>query len=109
MEQLKEDLENGFKRLTDREFSVFLALYELDKIKEEVTYPEISLRLKITEATIRGYINSLINKKMPILRERYLNGKVSLSIKKEFKQLDLYQKLLRLKASKEGQKTLFDI
>lgn len=110
LEQLKKDIENKFKTLTDREFSVFLTLYSMDKEKGgEVSYSEISLQLNLSEATIRGYINALINKKLPIQRNRFFNSKVSLSIKNEFKQLDLYQKLLSLRANKQGQKTLFDL
>lgn len=108
--ELKENLDSSFKVLTDREFSVFMALYDLDKEKGgEISYFELSQQLNISESTVRDYINLLIRKNIPIQKDRFFNGKVSLSIKEAFKQLDLYQKLLSLKASRKGQKTLFDI
>jgi len=109
MINMKTDLENVFRTLTDREFSIFMAVYSRDAEGQEAGYPDIAKQLNISEHTLRGYISSLANKKVPIEKERYLNGKVSLSIKKEFKQLNLYQKLLKLRTSTQGQKTLFDI
>ncbi len=109
MINMKSELENVFKTLTDREFSIFMAIYALDKEGKETNYEGLAKQLNISEHTIRGYLGSILRKKVPIQKERFLNGKVSLSIKKEFKQLDLYQKLLRLRVSSSGQRTLFDI
>ncbi len=108
--QLKKELDSMFLKLTDRELSVFLALYTLDNEKKgEVDYFELSQRLNLTESTIRDFISQLIRKGLPIQKERTFNRKVSLSIKNEFKTLNLYEKLLKLKVSRQGQKTLFDI
>ena len=108
--ELKDSLDTTFKTLTNREFSVFMALYDLDKEKNgEVTYSELSQRLNISESTVRDFINQLIRKNIPIKKDRYFNGKVSLSIREEFKHLNLYQNLLKLKANKLGQKALFDL
>lgn len=109
MINMKEELETLFRTLTDREFSIFMAIYAIDKEGGEANYHDVAKQLNISDHTIRGYISTLLSKGIPIKKERYLNGKVSLSIKNEFKQLDLYQKLLRLRAEKSGQKTLFDI
>ena len=106
---LKKELELVFRTLTDREFSIFMVVYAIDKEGKEANYQEIAKQLGISDHTIRGYVSSLISKNVPIQKERYLNGKVSLSIKNEFKQLDLYQKLLKLRLPNSNQKTLFDL
>ena len=106
---MKQELEQAFQNLTDRELSIFMVIYALDKEGREANYQDIAKQLNISDHTIRGYIGSLVGKNIPIKKERYLNGKVSLSIKKEFKQLDLYQKLLKLRSERDGQRTLFDI
>lgn len=110
LSELKQTLDSAFQTLTDREFSVFMALYSLDR--EGVTdigYYELSHQLNIAESTVRDFINILIRKNIPIQKDRFFNRKVSLSVKEEFKHLDLYQTLLRLKTQKQGQRTLFDL
>src|SRR3989344_3517487 len=54
---LKQTLTFAFKSLTDREFSVFLALVELENALPEVTYTELADRLKISEPTVRNVVN----------------------------------------------------
>ncbi len=107
---LKKDLTIMFKRLTDREFTIFMAIYQLEEeLSREVQFTDLSLRLNITESRIRTVINDLIRKGLPIEKKRFLHGKVSLSIKKDFRDLNLATKLLRLKDHSTGQKTLFDL
>jgi len=107
---LKNDVNSIFLSLTDRELSVFMALYSLEtEERREIDYFELSQRLKLSESTIRDFVNALIRKGMPIDKIRIHNGKVSLSIKNEFKSLELYQKLLKLRPSKQSQKTLFEV
>jgi DNA-binding NarL/FixJ family response regulator len=107
VDKMKKELEKTFKNLTDREFSVFLAIYELENQLDKVTYTDISKQLSLTEMTIRSYVSSLLNKGLPIQKTRRFNNKVSLSIKKEFKTLNLASQLLTLRNSNFDQKTLF--
>ena len=110
LSDLKESLDSAFRNLTNREFSVFMAIYDLDKEKNgDISYSELSQHLNITESTTRDFVNQLIRKDIPIQKSRYFNGKVSLCIKEEFRRLNLYQNLLKLKANRMGQRTLFDI
>jgi hypothetical protein len=104
---LKKELEKTFKGLTDREFSIFLAIYELEQQLGQVTYSDIANHLSLTEMTIRTYVASLINKHLPIEKTRRFNNKLSLSIKKELKELNLASKLIALRNHNYGQKTLF--
>ena len=109
LKNLKKDLENTFNTLTDREFSVFLSLYELEKELGEVTYLDLAKRLKLSQTTIRTSINSLILKNAPVQKDRFFNKKVSLSIQNDFKSLNLYEKLIKLKQGPGKQTTLFNI
>ena len=52
---------------------------------------------------------SLLNKNAPIVKERYFNRKVSLSLKKEFQDLKLLHQLLALRNSTKDQRTLFEL
>ena len=109
LKNLKKDLENTFNTLTDREFSVFLSLYELEKELGEVSYLDLAKRLKLSQTTIRTSINSLILKNAPVQKDRFFNKKVSLSIQNDFKSLNLYEKLIKLKQGPGKQTTLFNI
>lgn len=109
LKNLKKDLENTFNTLTDREFSVFLSLYELEKELGEVSYLDLAKRLKLSQTTIRTSINSLILKNAPVQKDRFFNKKVSLSIQNDFKSLNLYEKLIKLKQGPGKQTTLFHI
>lgn len=109
LKNLKKDLEDKFNNLSDREFSVFLSLYELEKEIGEVTYLDLAKRLKLSQTTIRTSINSLLLKGAPIQKDRFFNKKVSLSIQNDFKSLNLYEKLIKLKQGPGKQTTLFEI
>lgn len=106
---MKKELEQTFNVLTDREFSVFMAVYQLEEQLPDVTYSDVSKMLKITEMTTRGYINSLMSKKLPLEKRRVYNRKVSLGINREFRELNLASFLLTLRLPKANfmpQKTL---
>jgi len=107
LDKIKKDLQKTFKNLTDREFSIFMTIYELGQQLDRVTYADIAQQLSLTEMTIRSYVASLINKHLPIEKTRRFNNKVSLSIRKEFKDLNLASKLISLRTLDSNQKTLF--
>ena len=107
---LKKELNDQFKNLTDREFSIFLAIYSIEEeIGKAVVLSDIANKLKISEITIRGYLNSLISKNLPIIKERPFNRKLQLSITKEFRDLTLISRIISIRnRSNTSQKTLFD-
>ncbi len=107
---IKKEIEKRFMALTDREFSVFMAIYQLEEDFGEVTYSSIANALQITEITARCYVNNLLNRNIPIEKKRLFNRKAQLSIKKEFKGLNLASSLLNLrnKGSFHTQKKLID-
>ena len=99
--QLKFLLENRFRSLTDREFSVFTALYQLEEELGKVTYRDIANKLNLTEGNVRNYISSLMGKGIPVGRERLFNGKTIFFIKKELRNLNVMADLIELRQNKK--------
>jgi len=93
--------------LTDREYSLFIKIYELNSLKEEISYSELANRLKLTEGTIRGVVTRIIAKGLPLIKERFFNKKSSLFIDPDFFKPFLLPDLMKLRAS-SIQKTLGD-
>ena len=107
--ELSQILKSSFQSLTDREFSVFVAIVELTKSLPEVTYTDLANKLNISEPTIRNVVNRLISKKIPLQKNRFFNKKVSLSLSKDIQDPNLLPKLINLHQNPHNQKTLFDI
>ena len=101
--------ENAILNLSDREFSVFLAIYELSNEQGYTTYRQISERLKITDSPIRHHVMSLISKYIPIQKERILHGKVSLSIKEGILSPSLIAKFMHLRQSYPDEQTTLSV
>ncbi|MBI2673120.1 hypothetical protein HYX19_02570 [Candidatus Woesearchaeota archaeon] len=108
VEGFKEGLELKFKSLTDREFSVFLAIYQLEEELGRVTYPDIANKLKISEITIRCYVNSILNKNIPVERRRHFNKKSYLTINNQFRSLNLVGLILKIREGNEQQPIILD-
>ncbi len=109
LSEMNKDLSRMFRNLTDREFSVFSTIYGFQSRNEEVYYSMLANALNLTEATIRGTVNRLFSKQLPLQKERLFNRKTSLFIKKDFFELNLLNKLISLRHSVPGQKTLLDV
>ncbi|MBI4155083.1 hypothetical protein HY498_03290 [Candidatus Woesearchaeota archaeon] len=106
---LKEELSHTLTSLTDREISLLLSIYDLEKEGLDPSYAHLAQRLRLSENTIRVVVMSLLNKNAPVVKERYFNRKVLLSLKTEFKELNLLPKLLSIRNNQQNQKTIFDI
>ncbi len=88
------DLMTKFQQLPRQELLVFLTLQHLeDELKHPITYFNISKPLKLSEGCIRTYISNLIKKGFPILKNRINNRIIALTVDKNFKNLNLKQKL----------------
>ncbi|MDP1694581.1 MAG: hypothetical protein Q8L34_03500 [Candidatus Woesearchaeota archaeon] len=109
LDSINQTLTFRFKTLTDREFSVFLAIYELEKQLSEVTYADLANKLSLTETTIRSCVNRLVSKQLPLTKERFFNKKTTLTIDKNFKELSLLNKLINIRSNNSDQKSLLDI
>ena len=94
---LKQELRLRFKNLTKQEFYIFSLPYTLTEEKNRpITYKDIALRANISESSVRDYISRLINKKIPILKQRINNKSVVLKIPEELKHLETLDNLTNI-------------
>ena len=100
---LINELDQKFKGLTKRELSVFMTIYQLEEESgfSGVTYRDIANRLKLSLSTTKGYVTSLLYKKMPIERQDLISGKSQFFVKKELRDLAVIKKLIELRGSND--------
>ena len=87
-----------------------MTIYQLDETNEGVTYALLAEKMTLTETCIRAYTSNLFKKGLPLVRTK-INNKITLvSVKGDFKSLNLKEKLLALYYEKDPYQTsLFDI
>ena len=104
---LKSEINTKFSSLSCQEFLTFLTVYQLEEEFEHVSYIDVSAKLGLTEGCIRTYVSSLIKKGIPLIKAKYNNKVVYLSITKDFRALNLKRELMALYyRSDPTQKTL---
>jgi hypothetical protein len=87
LDSIKKEIRNKFKRITDQEFLVFSTIYQLTENKEFVDYRDISLKLNLTESSIRDYVGKLIKKGIPVEKTKINNKIIQLSISENLKKI----------------------
>ena len=98
LDSLKKELRLKVKRLTGQEIKVFSAVYLLEQQGHLVDYPLLSTNLSISESSVRDYIQRIINKGMPIIKEKINNKRIILHIPEEFRKLASIDTILALKS-----------
>ena len=98
LDRLKKEIRSKFKHLTTQEMLVFSTVYQLeDKNPQNTTYKDIALILKLSESSIRDYIQKIIKKGISIDKTKINNKKVLLSISPELKKFTNLQTILQLR------------
>ena len=77
---------------------VFSVLYGLEEQNMEITYKTLSIKLFLSESSIRDYINKLINKGIPIEKMKKDNKIIYLKISNELKDLVSLSSILELRS-----------
>ena len=104
---IAEDIKNKFRSLTEREFAVFMAIYQLEEeLNSLVTYSDIAKKLSLSRSSVRDHIGELILKNVPLVKMVSSDRKVSLSIKKDFRDLNIVSRLLTFRNSSSGHRPL---
>lgn len=93
---LKSEINSKFLGLSRQEFLTFLTIYQLEEEVEHVSYIDVSAKLALTEGCIRTYVSSLMKKGLPLVKLKYNNKVVYLSIQKDFRALNLKRELMAL-------------
>lgn len=75
-------------RITKQELLVLLTIAQLEEELTNITYEEISNKLKLSQGCIRGYLTSLIRKGAPIYKEKYNNKITLIKTTTNFRSID---------------------
>ncbi len=98
LDRLKKEIRLKFKRVTPQEMAVFSAIYQLEEQDPNNTsYKQISLILKLSESSIRDYVQRMINKGIPIKKHKIANKKIILSISSELKKIATLSNIIQLR------------
>ena len=87
LDNIKKEIRNKFKRITEQEFLVFSTIYQLEEETEFVDYKLLSKRLNLTESSIRDYVGKLIKKGIPVEKTKINNKMIQLSISEKLKKI----------------------
>lgn len=88
LDNIKKGIRLKFKRLTPQEMLVFSTLYALEEQNyDEITYRTLATQLKLSESSIRDYINKLSKKGVPIDKIRQNNKTILLQISPDLKNI----------------------
>ncbi len=98
LDRLKKEIRRKFKRITPQEMAVFSAIYQLEEQDPENTsYKQLSMILKLSESSIRDYVQRMINKGIPIKKHKIANKKIILSISSELKKIATLSTIIQLR------------
>ena len=77
---------------------VFSTIYQLEEQNLSPDHKQLALKLKLSESSIRDYINRLINKGIPIKKHRIDNKRLVFSISPELKKVVSLNTILQLRS-----------
>jgi len=97
LDTIKKELRLKFKRLTDQEILVFSSLYQIEEEKGYADYKTISIKLNLTESSIRDYIGKLIKKGIPVDKIKINNKSIQLKVSPSLKKIASLSTILTLR------------
>jgi len=98
LDRLKKEIRLKFKMITNQEMAVFSTIYQMEEQNpEETTYQNIANNLKLSESSIRDYVQRMINKGIPIKKQKLNNKKIILSISQDLKKIATLPTIIQLR------------
>ncbi len=97
LNSLKKEISKKFKNLTEQEWMVFAAIYQLDEERGHSDYSILAEKLKLSESSIRDYVARLIKKGISLDKTKINNKNVKLNIPKSLKQIASLSVILALR------------
>jgi len=98
LDSIKKEIRLKFKHLTSQEMLVFSAIYQLEEQNiDRITYKLLSKNLRLSESSIRDYIQRMIDKGIPIKKEKINNKTIFLSISSELKRIASLNTIIQLR------------
>jgi hypothetical protein len=98
LDRLKKEIRLKFKRVTAQEMLVFSTIYQLEEVSPNLcNYPQIAKKIGLSESSIRDYVQRMINKGIPIRKNKINNKKILLSISSELKKIATLSTIIKLR------------
>ncbi len=98
LDSLKKEIRLKFKHLTTQEMLVFSTIYQLEEQgNREITYKLLSKSLKLSESSIRDYVQRMIHKGVSIQKEKINNKKLLLTISPNLKKIASLPTIIQLR------------
>jgi len=98
LDRLKKEIRLKFKRVTTQEMAVFSTIYQLEEQNpSKTTYKQIAINLQLSESSIRDYVQRMINKGIPIKKQKINNRRIILSISKDLKKIATLTTIIQLR------------
>ncbi|MDP2672304.1 MAG: hypothetical protein Q8O84_00635 [Nanoarchaeota archaeon] len=97
LDDLKKEIYQKFKKLTEQEWLVFSTIYQFDEERGYSNYQILAEKLNLTESSIRDYVARLINKGVPIDKTKLNNKNIRLNISQSLKQIASLSTIIALR------------
>ena len=100
LDAIKKEIRRKFKRITRQEMLVFSTIYQIeeqDTKDEGVNYRKIAIKLGLSESSIRDYVHKMIEKGIPIDKEKLNNKQIILHISPELKKIASLNTIITLR------------
>ena len=98
LDKIKKDIRLKFKKVTPREMIVFSLIYQLENQGfREITYNHIAKTLKLSQSSIRDYIQRMIRKGIPIKKVKINNKQIFLFISEDLKKIASLSTIIKLR------------
>jgi DNA-binding MarR family transcriptional regulator len=98
LDNLKKEIRNKFKRITEQEFLVFSTIYQIEEEVGYADYKSLSQKLNLTESSIRDYVGKLIKKGIPVDKTKINNKMIQLSVSEKLKKIAPLPVLFQLRS-----------
>jgi hypothetical protein len=98
LDNLKKEIRNKFKKITEQEFLVFSTIYQIEEEFGYADYKSLSQRLNLTESSIRDYVGKLVKKGIPVDKTKINNKMIQLSISEKLKKIAPLSVLFQLRS-----------
>ncbi len=97
LDAIKKEIRRQFRRVTKQEMLVFSTLYQLEEQDSEVTYSKIALKLGLSQSSIRDYMQKMISKGIPVIKEKLNNKTIILHISPDLKKIATLDTIIKLR------------
>jgi DNA-binding MarR family transcriptional regulator len=97
LDNIKKEIRKKFKKLTNQEMLVFSTIYQIEEEKGNVTYSDLSIKLNLSQSSIRDYVQRIIKKGIPVEKSKIKNKNVVLSISSNLKKITQLSTILQLR------------